>query len=163
MGAPSPWPVIPSRAYATCRVSRYWLDDMVVVQVCDLGRRVRARDRGLCEARHRRRGCSLHEASAVHFTLLMATSSLVQRGSFKSSIRTMGVCAVVALMNLPPPRYTPVWVMCLSELPKYNKSPGARSFRSTGATPLQSACGWASRGMFTPRRRQSIWANPEQS
>src|SRR5436190_21306583 len=34
MGAPSPCPVMPPRANDVCSVSRYWLDDIVVVQVC---------------------------------------------------------------------------------------------------------------------------------
>src|SRR5260370_29419954 len=34
MGAPSPCPVMPPRVNVVCSVSRYWLEDMVVVQVC---------------------------------------------------------------------------------------------------------------------------------
>src|ERR1035438_4695734 len=34
MGAPSPCPVMPPRVKVVCRVSRYALEDMVVVQVC---------------------------------------------------------------------------------------------------------------------------------
>src|ERR1039458_7121420 len=46
-------------------------------------------------------------------------------------------------MNFPSPRYMPVCVMCFAELPKYSRSPGCRSLRSTGASPSQSACGCA--------------------
>ncbi len=41
---------------------------------------------------------------ALHFTLLCATRSFAQYGSVMSSMRTMGVSWVVALINLLPPR-----------------------------------------------------------
>src|SRR5581483_1003748 len=84
----------------------------------------------------RRNSGSFHKTPSVHFTLLVATSSRVQYSSLRSSMRTMGVRWVVALMNLPSPRYMPVWVMRLGELPKYSRSPGSRFLRSTGSTPL---------------------------
>ena len=56
----------------------------------------------------------------------MATSSFVQWGSSRLSIRTTGVSKVVALINLPSPIYRPVWVIRFSELPKYSRSPGCQ-------------------------------------
>ena len=48
-------------------------------------------------------GCGLQKLAAVHFNLLAATSSLVQWASLRSSMRTIGVRCVVALMNFPSP------------------------------------------------------------
>ena len=47
--------------------------------------------------------------------------------------------------------------------PKYRRSPGCRSLRSTAITPLHAACISASRGISMPRCRSSICVNPEQS
>ena len=116
MGAPSPCPVIPPRVNAVYSTSRYWLDDMVVVQVCrrlmrtilvaivvfaggGLGGALGVRQ----SAGRGNRGGGSQKVAAVHLSLLAATSRLVQYGSLRSSMRTIGVRWVVALINFPSP------------------------------------------------------------
>ena len=78
---------MPPRVNVVCSVSRYWLEDMVVVQVCCRFSRtiLVVRAGGFPAARPAphgpgggRHGCGLQKLAAVHFSLLAATSSLLQ-------------------------------------------------------------------------------------
>ena len=59
----------------------------------------------------RGRGQSLEEFPSLHFSLRMATSSLVQVGSPSSETWTPGWSLGVSWMKVPWPRYIPVWVI----------------------------------------------------
>src|ERR1019366_5033106 len=111
MGAPSPCPVMPPRVKVVCSVSRYALEDIVVVQVCcRLSRtilvvRVVAEAAGAARATDVAAGATdavLRKlrrfiSAPIYFSLRAATSSLVQYSSWRLSMRTIGVRWVVAL------------------------------------------------------------------
>ena len=69
----------------------------------------------------------LHPVTTVHFTLRVATNSLVQCGSANLLTWITGWSCAVAWINSPFPMYIPVCVIFSSDSPKNSRSPGCSS------------------------------------
>ena len=176
MGAPSPCPEMPSRRYSTCTVSRYSLDDMVVVQVWrSIKRLMRDLDRGrlLRDLRRRRRTLQTERPrqrrqssnnrvdslfDSPYRNQKLRPGHVVEPADLHAGMAVRGVVNELAVAkihagmgNLGDTRA------------KEQQVAGLQSLRSTGITPVHAACRSASRGISIPRCRSSICVNPEQS